>query len=289
MRVLYPTDGRLPAIAAARLLTAIGDPATIEVTVLHVDEYGNKVVADRVAEEVLGEAVKHLADAGFAAAVKRAGGGVKHAIEHELVAGEHELVAMGTGNTGRLGGFVLGGVSTFVLHRSSVSTLVAHRPPNEGQDGVRVVVGTDGSAAARRGIDTLIAFARPDRCDFFVRSVVELQLSPPVGLAETAIPPTDALGRTMDDATEDANRFVREALERFSDAGFRCDGDVVRGSAEVALFDAVHDRDADLVVVGTRGRGRFAAMTLGSVSAHLVRAAPATLVAPAPGTDNDDG
>jgi hypothetical protein len=54
--VLYPTDGRLPAIAAAKLLTAIGDPATIEVTVLHVDEYGNKLVADRVAEEVLGEA-----------------------------------------------------------------------------------------------------------------------------------------------------------------------------------------------------------------------------------------
>ena len=108
MRVLYPTDGRLPAIAAAKLLTAIGDPATIEVTVLHVDEYGNKVVADRVAEEVLGEAVKHLAGAGFAAAIKRAGGGVKHAIEHELVAGEHELVAMGTGNTGWLGGFVLG-------------------------------------------------------------------------------------------------------------------------------------------------------------------------------------
>jgi nucleotide-binding universal stress UspA family protein len=150
-----------------------------------------------------------------------------------------------------------------------------------------VVVGTDGSAAARRGIDTLIAFARPDRCDIFVRSVVELQLSPPVGLEETAIPPTDALGRAMDVATEDADRFVREALERFSDAGFGCDGDVVRGSAEVALLDAVHDRDADLVVVGTGGRGRFAAVTLGSVSAHLVRAAPATLVAPAPGTDND--
>src|SRR5688572_6065969 len=123
MRVLYPTDGRLPAIGAAKLLTAIGDPATIEVTVLYVDEYGNKLIADRVAEEVLGETVKQLAGAGFAAATKRAGVGVKHAIEHELAAGEHELVAMGTGNTGRLGSFVLGGVSTFVLHRSSASTL----------------------------------------------------------------------------------------------------------------------------------------------------------------------
>jgi nucleotide-binding universal stress UspA family protein len=191
---------------------------------------------------------------------------------------------MGTGNSGWLGRFVLGGVSTFVLHRSTEPTLVAHRPPSDGRESVRVVVGTDGSPAARRAIDALIGLARPDRCDIFVRSVVELELTPPTG-PEMSIEPAAALGRTLGDAAEDADRFMREALGRVSDAGFECDGDVVRGSTEVALLDAVQDRDADLVVVGTRGRGRFAAIALGSVSAHLVRAAPATLVAPAPGTD----
>ena len=286
MRVLHPTDGRPPAMAAARLLTALGDLATIEVTVLYVDEFANRTVADRVADEVLGEAVKHFAGAGLAADVKRAHGGVKRAIEEELVAGEHELIAMGVGNTGWLGGLVLGGISTFVLHRSRVPTLVVHRPPIDGRERVRVVVGTDGSSAAIRGIDTLIALTRPDRCEVFVRSVVELPVPERAGVAEMAA--TSSIDPGVTEETEDADRLMRKTLERFSDAGFACDGDVVRGSAVVALLDAVHDRDADLAVVGTRGRGRFAAIALGSVSGHLVRAAPATLVAPDPGEYQDD-
>jgi nucleotide-binding universal stress UspA family protein len=78
---------------------------------------------------VLGEAVKYLAQTGVTAATKRAGGGVKRAIERELVAEGYELVAMGAGNTGSLGQFILGGVSTFVLHCSRVPTLAVHRAP----------------------------------------------------------------------------------------------------------------------------------------------------------------
>ena len=59
--------------------------------------YGSKVVGDQVAEQVLGEAVKYLAQTGVTAATKRAGGGVKRAIERELVAEGYELVAMGAG------------------------------------------------------------------------------------------------------------------------------------------------------------------------------------------------
>jgi nucleotide-binding universal stress UspA family protein len=53
---------------------------------------------------------------------------------------------------------------------------------------------------------------------------------------------------------------------------------MVRGSAAIGLMEAVEQRDADLVVVGTRGLGRVASLALGSVSAHVVRNAPATLV-----------
>jgi nucleotide-binding universal stress UspA family protein len=264
-------------MAAAQLLTAIGDPASIEVTVLYVDEFVNRAVADRVADEALGEAVKHFAVAGFAADVKRARGGVKHAIDQELIAGEHELVAIGAGNSGWLGRLVLGGVSTFVLHRSHLPTLVAHRPPIPGRDRVRAIVGTDGSPAANHGIDALIAVAVPDRCEVFVRSVVEARVPERARSAEAGA--TDAIDRMVADEATDADRYVRQALDQLSAAGFTCDGDVVHGSAEVALLEAVQDREADLAVVGTRGRGRFAAIALGSVSGHLVRAAPATLVA----------
>lgn len=288
MRVLYPTDGRPPAVAAAELLTSLVDRRNVQVTVLYIDEYGNQLVADAAAAEVLDQALESIRGAGIDAEPKRSagsraiGGGVKHAMERELADGGYRLVVVGAGNTGRLGSLILGGVSTFVVHHSTVPTLVVHRSPIEGRDRLRLVVGTDGSAAAELSVDTLIAVASTQRCDVFVRSVVEPQTTPPPGLQAIATAPSDESERMLTEQGQDADRYVSAALERLARAGFRCDGDVVRGHAGVALLDAVRDRDADLVVVGTRGRGRIAGIALGSVSAHLVRTAPATLVTPGP-------
>jgi nucleotide-binding universal stress UspA family protein len=59
--------------------------------------------------------------------------------------------------------------------------------------------------------------------------------------------------------------------------------EVVPGSAERALIDA--SRDADVLVVGHRGRGGFASMMLGSVSLHCVLHArcPVVVVRPSSG------
>jgi nucleotide-binding universal stress UspA family protein len=283
VRVLNPTDGRPPAAAAAGLLASLVDPRSVEVTVLHVDEYGNRLVADRFAAEVIDQALRRLRYAGFTAGSKRARGSIKRAIERELTDGGYTLVVLGAGNTGSIGRLILGGVSTFVVHRSTVPTVVVQRPPIEGRQRLRTVVGTDGSREAGRSIEALIAVASPERCDVSVRSVVEGGLPAAQALpdtAEMATEPSDAPDRQLDEETENAERYVAEAVERFRQTGFRCDGDVVRGRAEVALLDAVRERDADLVALGTRGRGRFAGMALGSVSAHLLRTSPATLVAP---------
>jgi nucleotide-binding universal stress UspA family protein len=278
MRVLFSTDGRQPAGSALGLLTALADADSVEVTVLHVDEYWNELVADRVAESVLGESLERLTKMGFNAEPKRAPGNVKRAIERELDEGEYGLVVIGAGNTGWLGRLILGGVSTFVLHHSTVPTLVVHRAPIEGRDRLRVVVGADGSPAAGRAMDALIEIAPADRCDVFVLSVAETPMVAPGFTGSLSIPP-DEVDRIVRQATEMAQTNATSALARFERAGFRCEGDVVQGSAEVALLDAVQERDADIVVVGSRGLGRVAAVALGSVSSHLVRTAPATLVA----------
>jgi nucleotide-binding universal stress UspA family protein len=294
VRVLYPTDSRPPAAAAGEMLASILDPQKVEVTVFHVEEYGNPAVADTFAAEALGRALERMRSAGFAVQPKRASspsllGSVKQPIERELVDGDYGIVVMGIGNTSSLGRLVLGGVSTFVLHRSKVPTVVVQRPPIEGRDHVRLVVGTDGSPAADRAIDTLVAVIPAERSDVFVRSVVELQLPAATGLPGTATLPVGAIERILADQTEDADRYLSEAIERLRRAGFQCDGDVVRGAAEAALLDVVRERDADLVAVGTRGRGRFTEIALGSVSAHLVRTAPATLVAPEPDPTSGGG
>ena len=56
----------------------------------------------------------------------------------------------------------------------------------------------------------------------------------------------------------------------------RVQAQVIRGSAAAVLLEA--SRDADLLVVGNRGRGAFAELLLGSVSEHCVRHAPCPVV-----------
>ncbi len=278
MHTLYATDGREPAVAAGQLLVRLADPQRAEVTALYVDEYGNQLVADRFAEATLESAVALLAGAGLRVGRKRARGNVKQAIERELAEGAYDLAALGVGNEGWIGRLILGGVSTSVLHHSSIPTLVVARAPVETHDRIKVVIGTDGSPAATQAMDALLGLTAPDRCEVFVRSVVDVPLVPAPGWPDVEAASTAELEELAASATEAAERRLREALGRFDAAGYPTAGDVVRGSAAIQLTEAIEQRDADLVVVGSRGLGRVASFALGSVSAHVVRSAPATLV-----------
>jgi len=53
---------------------------------------------------------------------------------------------------------------------------------------------------------------------------------------------------------------------------------VVFGDPADALIAAAHDADAELLIVGSRGRGLIASMMLGSVSARLAAVAPCPVV-----------
>lgn len=129
-----------------------------------------------------------------------------------------------------------------------------------------IVVGVDGSEGAVAALRFAIEEARLRGCG--VRAVAAWHI-PAAAVDSGLVPiPIDA-----GDYEQLATATLERTLERAGDAGGVAITPVVRrGQAAEVLVEAA--RDADLLVVGSRGRGGFRGLLLGSVSqqcAHHAR------------------
>ncbi|QCB97088.1 universal stress protein [Arthrobacter sp. PAMC25564] len=124
-------------------------------------------------------------------------------------------------------------------------------------NGFRIVVGVDGSAQSQAALDWGVQEAR-------------LRQGQVLALATWHLPyVADAAGQAWDYAAfeQDVQAVLAEELQRVADPAVQITGQVVEGNPAAALVEA--SRDADLVIVGSRGRGGFAGLLLGSVSSNL--------------------
>src|SRR5436853_1900039 len=122
----------------------------------------------------------------------------------------------------------------------------------------RIVVGVDGSDNSRRALEWAIREARIHRAQLSVVSawtIPSVVLSSPVA---TAAYDADVWKASASDTLEETLQSV-DLTEL--PPGF--ERQVVEGPAAPALLDAA--KGADLIVVGSRGRGGFAGLLLGSV------------------------
>ena len=77
----------------------------------------------------------------------------------------------------------------------------------------------------------------------------------------------------MDETAEDALDMVREAVEALARAGVKAQGEVrhtIYGYAAREIVADAKDYDADVIVMGSRGRGDLAGMILGSTAHKLI-------------------
>lgn len=77
---------------------------------------------------------------------------------------------------------------------------------------------------------------------------------------------------------EDAESIVGPAVARVAELQplVACEGKVIEGRPAAVLLEEA--QQADMIVVGSRGRGGFASLLLGSVSQQLVHHAPCPVV-----------
>jgi nucleotide-binding universal stress UspA family protein len=132
----------------------------------------------------------------------------------------------------------------------------------------RIVVGIDGSAGAASALAWAVEEARLRGAR--VEAVVAWQPPFVEGYPYTA---------TRFDANElegAAKSLAEDAIAGVVSGNVRVDVVVRCGAAASALLDAA--RDAALLVVGTRGRGGFSGLLLGSVSQQVCHHAPCPVV-----------
>ncbi len=287
IKVLFASNGAKPAQDAGLLLRRLADPGKISVTVNVCDsvefafpqegwKYGMERKSRPQPSEVIETELANFRSEGFEAD-SHLGSGVPARQILEMVAeGGYEVVALGAGSTKWVDNLLLGSTSTRVLHSSEVSVLIVHRF-DASSDKVRVLLATDRSEDSVYAVEALIGIAEPKNVTVTVVSVADavptIQRLIPDGL------PSEQVAAFLQDA---ARKSADLAAEPLREAGFSVDvtcptGDPVREILHLA-------KDADLVVCGSSGMGGASRLLLGSVSAHLARLAPATLVCRKPGS-----
>ena len=277
MEILFATDGLPPATAAGELLRRLADPSRVNVTILFAQDVADEVLGDSVAQG-LDEAERAMRGAGVATRVLRRKGDAVVSIEKALADQDFGLVALGAGNHRWLDRLAFGSVSTHMLHSAPVPVLLVHRTPDPAHERLHLLFGADGSPSAASAMDTLAAITEPNRIDLEVRTVVH---TPELGFSAHpgAYVPTRYIEDLLAAEKATAKRHLGETLGRARVMGFTAHGSIGIGWPANDLLSHAEEKEVDLIVVGARGLGTVARMTMGSVSAHVARHAPAALVA----------
>ncbi len=143
----------------------------------------------------------------------------------------------------------------------------------------RIVVGIDGSPHSQRALEWAAIQAIGD-------DVIDAVLAYPSGLAWIDVG-SDAEALIVARSAELAKRTLHEAIEAATlptEHAVRINPIVVEGEPAHVLVDLAER--ADLLVVGTRGRGGFAGLLLGSVSQRCAERSPCpVVVVPSPNVD----
>jgi nucleotide-binding universal stress UspA family protein len=153
----------------------------------------------------------------------------------------------------------------------------------ENDMGGSIVCGVDGSADSQAALGVAGRLAERLEARLVLAHVAELALVPYAavgGMGAGGIAPQPMTLATRDHQEEAGVRLLEQiaAEHGLRDAERR----VVVGFPAERLADLADDEDAELIVVGSRGRGRFKAAFLGSVSNSLVGVArcPVLIVPP---------
>jgi len=255
-RVVVVGSWAVPPLAA----TGVGMIPAFDLLRAELGDSANEVLARELAEvsdAAAGvEVEQHVAQGDAAGVLVEAAAGA-------------ELLVVGSRGRGGVTGTVLGSVSRACLHHAPCPVAVVHDAgPTERS---RIVVGVDGSPGASAALEWACAEARLR--DVGVYAVCAYD--EPWGIASLGMSSAAAVAELRTALAADAEGAL-DAAQATAPEGVGVTAEAVQGAAGPALVSA-SDGSA-LLVVGSRGRGGFKSLLLGSVSQYCAAQARGVVV-----------
>lgn len=176
------------------------------------------------------------------------------------------MIVMGSRGMGALGRFLLGSVSSGLVHHAHCPVAIIHADEGSADDKAPILVGVDGSPASEGAIE--LAFEEASRRGV---DLVALHAWSDVGVFPI-------LGMDWREYEAQGAGVLAERL-----AGWQQQYPDVQVQRRLVCDKPAHwlleeSEHAQLVVVGSHGRGGFPDMLLGSVSSALTQSAKAPLI-----------
>ena len=297
MKILLAVDGSRYSDAEAELVAGITWPAGTTVRVLAVVAerlplLGIGPDAQRMVDETLVDIRQQEWVAAEAIAVRVAdrlrafdltieaqvseGRPAEMILEH-AEALSADLIVIGAKGLSAPDEFRLGATAHKLVHYADCPVLVT-RSPVRAQS-LSTILATDGSPEAGQAAEFLCALSLPQWAEVTVVSVAEADggIVPAFRSDEhhSAANVPEALRQTVLDAAE---ACMAETVVKLRDCGAQVGGAARFGHPADEILSAARNQEADMIIVGARGRTRATRFRLGGVAQKVVRYAPCSVL-----------
>ncbi len=287
-RILCPTDFSVISMKAEAHATALARYYGATLHLLHVDPptlalspYDGVLLDVRLFEEQRRQAEHDLAVAreraragGVTAEVSLRGGDPAREVLAVAEALPADMIVLGSHGRSGVEHLVLGSVAEKVMRKAPCPVMVVPSDARDGADGLfsRILCPIDGSESSIDAVNHAVSLVRETDGRLILLHVIE-----PVPARDAFSTVYGAEYRRRSEA--EAKALLRGALAPDVREWCRCEEIVADGKASAQILDTARTRNADVIVMGVRGRGAIDMMAFGSTTNAVVRRAACPVLA----------
>jgi nucleotide-binding universal stress UspA family protein len=206
-----------------------------------------------------------LTDAGWKVEAQVILANPRHGLTRVASEWRADLLMMGSHGRGAVSRLLLGSTAQAVLRHAECSVeIIRSRGEASGNEGMRVLLPTDGSNHAAAAVRATATLPWPKGSEFKVLSSPEY----PVLVGEYPYYAPEQVTELSKQSLENAKHAMQSATEVLKQAGLNVSGEVIEplDTPPHSILSAADDWRADLIVMGSHGRRGFDRLILGSVS-----------------------